>query len=450
MKYYPLIIIFILILIGCKNQPPEVNIIISNVSVIDIVSGKITENQDVIIDDSIIIKIVNSGKSNLLAKQHIIGKGKYLIPSLWDMHVHIQDSTYLRMFLDYGILGVRDMGGCASQPTDGCESLCAEKLNEWENAILEGTLAGPQLYIAGTPLSGTGWPTSFSVLNIDEVDLAFEYNLNNKVDFIKVYEKIPWESYMEIARLSKKHDLDFVGHVSEPFLLSDILDLGQKSIEHIREPILYSFTNDSIELENFMVADDYTIEDREFVKPWIDDAENVIDAFKRNNAWFTPTMAVQYARSRYRDEKWINHPLRQQMPESISNGLKNHLTQMEKNMGKKGDALWWTALNKLVKRFNNEGIGLLAGSDTACEGGIPGFSLHEELKLMVHAGLSPLNALQTATINPINFFKMGSAGEVKESYIANLILLDENPLEFIENTLKINTVIRNGKIHTTK
>ena len=449
MKYYPRIALF-LILIGCKNQPPEVDLIISNVSVIDVLSGQIIEHQDVLIDDSIIIEIIASNENNLSAKKNISGQGKYLIPSLWDMHVHIQDSTYLRMFLDYGILGVRDMGGCASQPTDGCESLCAEKLNEWKNAILEGTLDGPQLYIAGTQLSGTGWPTAASVSSVIEVRYAFEHNLRNKVDFIKVYEKIPWESYQEIARLSQIYNLDFVGHVSEPFLLSDILDLGQKSIEHIREPILYSFTNDSIELENFLVADDYTLEDREFVKPWIEDGENVIDAFKRNKAWFTPTMAVQYARSRYHDEKWINRPLREKMPKSVIIGLKEHMAQMEKNEDKKGDALWWMALKKLVKRFNDEGIGLLAGSDTACEGGIPGFSLHEELKHLVDAGLSPLNALQMATINPVQFFKINYAGEVKKNYIANLILLDENPLESIENTSKINTVIRNGKIHTNK
>lgn len=450
MKYSPRIALFLFILMGCKNQPPIVDLLISNVSVIDVVSGQITENQDVLINDSIIIIITNSDESNLSAKKIISGRGKYLIPSLWDMHVHIQDSAYLKMFLDYGVLGVRDMGGCASQPTDGCESLCAEKLNEWKNAILEGTLNGPHVYVAGTQLSGTGWPTAASVSTVTEVRNAFDHNLRNKVDFIKVYEKIPWASYQEIAHLSQIYGLDFVGHVSEPFLLSDILDLGQKSIEHIREPILYSFTNDAVELENFMVADGYTDEDREFVKPWIDDAENVIDAFKRNKAWFTPTMAVQHARSRYQDEKWINHPLRKQMPKSVNIGLTEHMAQMEVNEDKKGDALWWMALKKLVKRFNDEGIGLLAGSDTACEGGIPGFSLHEELKLMVDAGLTPLNALQTATINPVQFFNIKSAGEVKINYIANLILLDENPLTAIENTLKINAVIRNGKIHTSR
>ena len=228
------------------------------------------------------------------------------------------------------------------------------------------------------------------------------------------------------------------------------MDLGQKSIEHIGEPILYSFTNDSTELEQFMISDEYTAADREFVKPWIEDAENVIIAFKRNKAWFTPTMAVQYARQRYDDSDWINNPLRIDMPKSVNEGLENHMTRMERNEDKKGDSLWWMALNKLVKRFNDEGIGLLAGSDTACEGGIPGFSLHEELRLMVDAGLSPLHAIQTATINPIKYFEIKSAGEVKKNYIANLILLDDNPLESIENTLTINTVIIKGKIHLRK
>lgn len=450
MKNNTLILILLISFIGCKYQSPEVDLIISNVNIIDVISGDIAENQDVIIDDSVIIEIVGSKQSGLSARHNLNGTGKYLIPALWDMHVHIQDSTYLKMFLNYGVLGVRDMGGCVNQPTDGCESICAEYLNEWKNAISEGTMVGPQLYIAGTQLSGTGWPTSFSVLHREDVGSAFQHNLINGVDFIKVYEKIPWESYLEIARLSKHYNLDFVGHVSEPYLLSNILDLGQKSIEHIREPILYSFTRDSLELEHFMIADEYTDEDREFVKPWIDDAENVVDAFKRNNAWFVPTMTVQFARQRHHDSIWINNPERIKMPQSVNKGLTAYLSQMEENLDKKGDSLWWMALNKLVKRFNDEGIGLLAGSDSACEGGIPGLSLHEELKLMVDAGLSPLKALQTATINPIKYFEIDSAGEIKENYMANLILLESNPLVSIENTLKINAIIRNGKVHQTE
>lgn len=433
-------LIFILLLSACSSK---YDLIIQNVKVIDMNTGEFRIS-NVHIKDSLIVNITTTQGQD--AKEVIDASGYYVIPGLWDMHVHIQDQSYLSLFLNYGITGVRDMGGCIDSPTDGCESLCALYLNKFKAAIEEGRISGPELFIAGTQLSGTGWPSAFSVSSKEEVRYAFEQNQKDKVDFIKVYEQIPWESYQEIARLSKESKLDFVGHVSEPFLLSDILDLGQKSIEHIREPILYSFTNDSTELEEFLIADRYTTEDREFVKPWIDDAENVIHAFKRNNAWFTPTMAVQYARFRYKDESWINHPIREEMPASVNQGMQKHLQSMELSNDHKGDTLWWIALTKLVNRFNKENIKLLAGSDASCEGGLPGYSLHEELLLMVEeAGLTPLHALQTATINPGNYFDI-KRGQVREGFYADLVLLESNPLENIRNTLSIKGVIKNGKI----
>jgi hypothetical protein len=433
-----------LILIRCT---PKYDLSILNVGVIDIETCEVSTS-NIYIKDSLIVEIDASTRKDGKPSFEIIdGTGKYLIPGLWDMHVHIQDSTYLSMFLEYGITGVRDMGGCIENATDGCESLCPEQLNGWKEAIGLEELEGPHLVIAGKPLSGTGWPTSFPVSTREEVEFAFERNLKNKVDFIKVYENIPWDSYQEIARLSKLYNLDFVGHVSEPYLLSDILDLGQKSIEHLREPLLYSFTKDTSELENFMIADGYSEEDRVFVQPWLDDAENVVEAFKRNQAWFTPTMAVQYARSRYQDDLWINHPLRERMPPSVNDGMKKHIRAMMDFKDHKGDSLWWMALTKLVKRFNVENIGLLAGSDSACEGGLPGFTLHEELFLMVEeAGLSPIEALRTATINPCVFLGYEKSGKIAPSFYADLVLLDKNPLENIENTTTINTVIKNGKI----
>jgi amidohydrolase family protein len=440
-----LLLFLSLVFINCQFEM-EGDLIISNTNIIDLETGEISK-RDVLIKDSVIVMVSSENTFSKYANRVIDGSGCYLIPSLWDMHVHIQDSTYLSMFLDHGITGVRDMGGCVNEPTDGCESICPEYLNRWKSAIAEGRMNGPQLFISGTLLSGTGWPTSFPISTNEEIAYAFQQNVRNKVDFIKVYEKIPWESYQEIARLANLNDLDFVGHVSEPFLLSDILDLGQKSIEHIREPILYSFTKDSSELEKFMIADNYTLEDREFVKPWIEDAENVIESFKKNQAWFTPTMAVQHARQRYNDEQWINHPLRYKLPKSVTDGLYTHIDEMKINHDKKGDALWWMALTKLVKRFSEEKISMLAGSDVACQGGIPGYSLHEELFLMVEeAGLSPLEAMQTATINPCIYFGLKKRGKVRKDYQADLVLLKENPLENIRNSLSIKAVIKNGKI----
>ncbi len=438
---------FLIAVLSTACSVSDYDLIISNVNVIDLETGEIT-SCDLFIKDSLIHSISEPGASNSFTNGDFVdGEGQFIIPGLWDMHVHIQDSSYLGMFLDYGITGVRDMGGCVDRPTDGCESLCPAVLNEFKEAMSQGLMSGPRLFIAGTQLSGTGWPTSWPVDTEKKIQDAFERNLKDQVDFIKVYEQISWASYQEIARQANVHDLDFVGHVSEPHLLSDILDLGQKSIEHIREPILYSFTNDPEEMERFMLADDYSEEDRDFVRHWLEDAENVITAFKRNQAWFTPTMAVQYARQRYHDEPWINHPLREEMPGSVTKAMQVHLQAMATSSDHKGDSLWWMALTKLVKRFSVEGIGMLAGSDAACEGGLPGYSLHEELFLMVEeAGLTPLEALQTAIINPAKYFELSREGKIAVNNYANLVLLKDNPLENIRNTLSIRAVVQNGKL----
>ena len=101
------------------------DVIIREVNIIDIQSGSIT-TMDVLIKDSLIQSISSPGSIAAKGEKTIQGKGYYLIPGLWDMHVHLQDSSYLRMFLDYGITGIRDMGGCVDHPTNGCESLCPE------------------------------------------------------------------------------------------------------------------------------------------------------------------------------------------------------------------------------------------------------------------------------------------------------------------------------------
>lgn len=441
----------ILILIlsnGCASNSAETfDLIIQNVNLIDVETGEIHKGMDVIVNESKIIQIQNhDSPRGVQASERVNGIGKYLIPGLWDMHVHIQDSTYLNMFLNYGIVGVRDMGGCVSKPTDGCESLCPEKLVSWRELVKTGEMIGPDMYIAGPVLTGTGWPTSLPANTIIQVQGSFEKLLQLDVDFVKVYEKIPADAYREIARLCKLNNIDFAGHVSESLLLSEVSDMGQKSIEHIREQILFCFTNDPDELEAFMVADSYTQEGRDFVKPWMEDADKAIEAFKRNDTWFVPTMATQYATQRYNDSIWINHSIRKQLPETVNKGLAEHMDRMRHNPDKIGNSLYWMALKKLVKRLNDNNIGLLAGSDMACEGSLPGFSLHEELQLLTEAKLTPLEALQTATINPAKFLNLPLKGQIKESFYADMILLNANPLESIKNTLSINLVIRNGRV----
>lgn len=443
----PLIMIF---LGGCALPSTEsYDLIFRNVTIVDVASCSIQERKDVVVEGGKIIYVWDyDAERHTSADEKIDGEGKFLIPGLWDMHVHTQDSSYLNMFLNFGITGVRDMGGCVPEATDGCESLCPERLITWKALIETGKILGPAMFIAGPVLSGTGWATSLPARTIGEVRTSFSTLVQMNVDFVKVYEQIPPEVYREIAALSRENGLPFCGHISESMLLSEVSDLGQLSIEHLREQLVLCFTEDPDELELFLQEDNYTEEDRAFVKPWIADAPKALASFQKNNTWIVPTLAVQFARQRYADSLWINHALRKRLPESVNAGMLDHVNRMQglSSKDKKSDLLWWSAQKKLVKRLHQLGIGLLAGSDIACEGGIPGYSLHEELQLLTECGLTPGEALQTATINPAKFLGLTHQGQIKESFAADMILLQSNPLESIRNTLGICAVIRNGQV----
>ena len=117
---------------------------------------------------------------------------------------------------------------------------------------------------------------------------------------------------------------------------------------------------------------------------------------------------------------------------------------------KKSDSLWWLAQKQLVYRMHREGVNIMSGTDCACEGGLPGYSLHDELLLLVEAGLSAFAALQSATINPAKYFRMtDSLGTVERGKRADIVVLNANPLTDIRNTQNIYAVIINGSAYTS-
>lgn len=415
MKYLKLILITAF-LCSCTSKIDEkFDLIVSNVNVINVETGEVSYYKDVFIKDSLIVQIKETKNHN--TSNTINGTGKFLMPGLWDMHVHLSDTTYFKMLLDHGVMGVRDMGGCLEYlPEDSKYSgaYCPDKLYALKKKIRLGEINGPDMYLSGPHITGTGWPYDYPATTKEEVREAFAKLMESKVDFVKVYDKIPPEAYQEISRLSKKYNIDFAGHVSESMLLSEVSDLGQKSIEHYRVQVSFCFTDDPKEMKDMLDAFNTTEEELEFYRPYMEDAEKAIEAFKRNKTWFTPTMTVHFANGILsQDSGWVNHPLRKSLPEFIKKEFKKSLEESDQwtDKQKHSRMLNMEVLKKIVKRFNIEGIGLLAGSDSPAEGGIPGFSLHQELQLMVEeAGLSPLEAIKTATINPCRYFELEKKG----------------------------------------
>jgi len=429
------------------------DLIIKHINIIDLHKKVIQYNRSILISKGKIQKISTNpikGRNAVI----INGKGKFLIPGLWDMHVHIVDSSYLDLFIINGVTGIRDMGGAALNTNNGCESIHPKKLMIWRNLIQSGSLIGPRMVISGPVVSNTGWATSININTPESAREAVKELKEMGVDFIKVYEKIPLETYLELAKEANAAGMSIAGHVPvETVPLSEAANAGHRSIEHIRDPLLMFFTEDRDELLNFFKEDEWATSDIEWGLKQFDQSSKVIKVFKRNNTWLVPTLSVERSKVAVRDSLYINDEIRKMLPESVRNAFTDYVIKKLALPSKerKSDSLWWAAQKKLVNRMHKEGIPMMAGTDCACEGGIPGYSIHKELQLFVEAGLTTFDALQTATINPIKFLDLtDSLGTVEKGKIADLIILNRNPIDDISATQKIFAVIRNGQLISKK
>lgn len=427
------------------------DIIIESINIIDVINNKIQYNKTILISEGKIKRISNKSFTSKHAVK-VNGKGKFLIPGLWDMHVHTVDSSYLTMFVMNGVVGIRDMGGAANGSNNGCESIAHEKLMMWRKLIQSKLITGPRMLISGPAVSNTGWATSINIRTPEDGRNAVRKLKELGVDFIKVYEKIPLDAYQALAMEAKAAGLPIAGHVPmETVSLIEAAEAGQRSIEHIRDPLLMCFTKDRNELLEFFKEDNWSESDIEWGLNQFKECSKVVEAFRVNQTWLVPTLTVERSKVAVREQGYVNDERRDLLPQSVQQAFKDYVTKkLARSIVKqKSDSLWWNAQKRLVNRMHADGIGFLAGTDCACEGGLPGYSLHDELQLFVESGFSPFEALQTATINPVKYLEMtDSLGTVEVGKIADLVILNKNPIENISATQQIFAVILNGDLIT--
>jgi imidazolonepropionase-like amidohydrolase len=223
---------------------------------------------------------------------------------------------------------------------------------------------------------------------------------------------------------------------------------GQRSIEHIRDALLVCFTSDASELDRFFTADGWSEHDKEWGRAANSSCSSIIQAMHAHEAWLTPTLTVEKAKVSVEDASHRNDKRRGALPQSVRDAYEAYAKRKmaQAPVERASERLWWRTQQKLVARMNRERVRLLAGTDAACEGGLPGYSLHSELEELVAAGLSPLASVRAATLEPASYFKRKAEGEVLAGYRANLLLLDANPLTNIENTRHIHAVVLDGKL----
>ena len=246
------------------------------------------------------------------------------------------------------------------------------------------------------------------------------------------------------------HGLHVAGHVSEETLsVSNALQQGQRSIEHVRSHLLLCFTDTASELEELFVSDDWDAEDRRWAEPHVAACPAVWEALRRSDTWLTPTLAVQETLETASRDGFEDDPRRATLPQPIRQSVADRSQTLRE---RDADALaevenWNRFIHRFVDRAGEEDVKILAGSDAACEGTIPGFSLHRELELLTEAGLSNLKALQAATLEPAAYLqRQDRSGKLNVGYDADVVLLNGNPLENVRNTQRIHAVIKGGDI----
>jgi imidazolonepropionase-like amidohydrolase len=447
---------------GWSKQKLQPNILaISDVTVIDATGAPAKPNMTVIITGDRITKIAKTGEFAIPNNaQAIDGKGKFLIPGLWDMHVHTVlktlPETYFSMFIANGVTGVRDMAADLGL------------LKQLRKDINEGKLLGPRL-IGGQMVDGPMpvWP-GFPISISNEVDArqAAASIKDSGADFIKVYSLIPRQAYFALADEAKKRGIPFAGHVPISVSAFEASDAGQKSIEHMEgilrgcsaiEPELRKTLEDAlkdakntVQMRASLVRALNETDSRALDTYSPEKAAALFARFAANGTWQAPTLVVHRTGAFLDDKNFTNDPRLKYVRRDIRDSWKNQDDFRLKDRTAESSARYKMLFQKkleLILAMHRAGVKMLAATDALVWYVFPGFSLHDELELFVKAGLTPMEALQTATRNPASYLGLiDTLGTVEEGKKADLVLLEGNPLENISNTKRITAVIVGGRL----
>ena len=435
-----------------RDNNQQRTLVFTHVTVIDATGSPAKPDMTVVIKGDRIAALGKTADIDFPESARIVdATGKFLIPGLWDMHVHPwTNKNYFALLTANGVTGIRVMWGKPEH-------------HAWREKISAKELIGPRMVIASPVIDGPGDPRDLGftiVRNEEEGRQIVRKSKAEGADFIKVYTHLSRNVYLAIVDEARKQGVPFAGHMPLSISAAEASDGGQQSIEHCNFVMMACSTEGEEELQKKAKAILLT---RPFGSPqWRalaklmreityskENASELFSRFVKNSTWVCPTLMVWHGMMSY-DEHLANDPRLKYKPlynREIMNSKKDAWIAL-------ATGEWRDEFRELCEKnlaivgaMNRAGVGLLAGTDTTDIYCLPGFGLHDELALFVQAGLSPMEALQTATYNAAKCLgKLDSRGTVEQGKIADLVLLDANPLQDIRNTRRITTVVAGGRV----
>lgn len=465
MKFFLAFLLTILLsaLLAAQSSPANQSLVLTHVTVIDMTGAPPKPDQTVIITGNRIVALGKSGNVAVPQNSQVVdATGKFLIPGLWDMHTHTNwskpkevEERFFPLFIANGITGMRELGSLHS----------VKQFNEWRKDSAAGKLLAPRI-VVGKFVDGAGGSSlAYQVKNEAEARAAVQRVKREGYDFVKVYSRLSRESFLAVADEAKKLNIPFAGHVPAVMNAGEASDAGIKSIEHLTEFNTSASTDeDALRQEELSFGKrfaglqkrDSQLEEAKLTAKFLDSyseekAKQLFARFVKNDTWICPTLIITRSYAFANDSGNYADPNFRYV--STERRLKDALYWNDLRIRPAEQfAVWNRGFQLRLRQIgaaHRAGVRFLAGTDTGSLGSsypIAGFSLHDELAFFVQAGLTPTEALQTATINPAKYLGLSdSLGTIEKDKFADLVLLDANPLDDISNTKKISAVIVNGR-----
>ncbi|HZX81335.1 MAG TPA: amidohydrolase family protein [Lysobacter sp.] len=432
-----------------------VDVLVRDVTLIDVVDGKRHAHRDIALRDGRIVAITDSAaKIDRSARRIVDGRGKYAIPGLWDMHVHFgggeklieENRALLPLYVAHGITAVRDAAGDLSP-----------SVFRWRDAIAAGREAGPTIFTSGPKIEGRNsiWPGDIEIDSEAELDRALDRLAAERVDFIKITDNtLSPALFLKALEKVGARGMISSAHIPMAVSVAQASDAGLGSIEHIAYAYKAGVPGEA-ELSRRFAAGEL---DARGVWDRVDaafDAESARAAYRRlarNGTAVTPTLNGSLVTAYLdRDDhagddylKYIGPGLQATYAWRVERAAKDDAAAIARRHRR------FEAQAAILPLLQEAGVTILAGTDAGFLNSFnyPGIALHEELALFVRYGLTPLQALQAATINGARFLRKDAThGSLAAGKAADVVLLEADPTQDIGAIGRIDTVILRGEVH---
>lgn len=452
---------------------------IRNVRIIDVRDGSTTPPRTVRIENGLIRGIEPTTRDSDRAANYVDGTSKYLVPGYWDMHAHVSStelaaSWIFPLFVASGVTGVRDTAGDCWVPD------CKENIDSLRSAaarIESGEMLGPRIVAIGSDTVGgpraayEGLPEWASLLSSEQGRELARIVKGRGVDFVKPYDTIPRDAYFGMMAEARQVGIGVAGHVPKSVSMLEAVEAGQLSVEHAKHPAIDCSTFAPVFRGVFAR---WAAGESEWIyNGWADDNQSehnlggyyqhvlasfdedickeIISKFAASDAFYVPTLITRKFEALADDPAFLDDARLRFVPRRLHRSWKRDADNYEERFSnpveKRAYVEFYELGVRLVGDIHRAGVPVLVGTDAPDSYCFPGSGYHDELQELKSAGLSNADILRAATYEAARVMNLeGSYGTIEVGKVADLLILNANPLSDIANAARISTVILNGRL----